>query len=107
MRTPRHEHKHIGSFLFLASHYILWPCGAWWPGKAVWDHPASAGYILIREENMINADYELLSITADDGEKYAFRDKERMYRFLKEIVKEEYKKIPYSGKPFIYKRITK
>ena len=57
---------------------------------------------------MINADYELLSVTTDDGEKYAFRDKERMYRFLKEIVKEEYKKIPYSsGKPFIYKRITK
>jgi hypothetical protein len=56
---------------------------------------------------MINADYELLSVTTDDGEKYAFRDKERMYRFLKEIVKEEYKKIPHSGKPFIFKGITK
>ena len=56
---------------------------------------------------MINADYELLSVTTDDGEKYAFQDKEKMYRFLRESVKELYRTNSSVPKPFIFKGITK
>jgi hypothetical protein len=57
---------------------------------------------------MINADYDLLSVTTDEGEKYSFNDKEKMYKFLRETIKEFVKENKVRcNKPFIFKGITK
>ena len=44
---------------------------------------------------MIYADYEARVATTEKGERYTFQDKEKMYKFLKKIVKEEAKKFHY------------
>jgi phage pi2 protein 07 len=54
---------------------------------------------------MINADYSRLFITTDKGEEFTFTDKEKMFKFLRETVKEIFKE--KHDKPFIFKGITK
>ena len=58
---------------------------------------------------MIYADYDLLTAVTEDGEKYGFENKEKMYKFLvaatKEISKE--KKLRPDQRPCIFKGITK
>lgn len=58
---------------------------------------------------MINADYELLSVSTDDGERYAFSTKEKMFAFLREMLRElcRNKATRIYDKPFIFKGTTR
>jgi len=57
---------------------------------------------------MIYADYEARVATTEKGERYTFQDKEKMYRFVREALREEWKgRGRYGDKPNFFKGTTK